>query len=170
MLFRSAVDVCMTRITMDSRPRLDDVAGYTSVLTEEERSMVRSVIQTPQPASVINDVHTWLSHRAAKVITELCRDRSIVPHEIDVVGFHGQTVWHEPREHTVVGLPLRATLQLGSGATLAALLGCAVVSDFRSADVALGGQGAPLVPRFDVDFLASPNENVIALKIGRAHV
>ncbi|WP_370310702.1 anhydro-N-acetylmuramic acid kinase [Salipiger bermudensis] len=59
---------------------------------------------------------------------------------IDVVGFHGQTLAHEPRG--------RGTHQLGDGAALADALGVPVVWDFRSADVALGGEGAPLAPFF----------------------
>ncbi len=59
---------------------------------------------------------------------------------VDVVGFHGQTLAHDPRG--------RGTHQAGDGALLARVLGLPVVWDFRSADVALGGQGAPLVPFF----------------------
>jgi anhydro-N-acetylmuramic acid kinase len=59
---------------------------------------------------------------------------------IDVVGFHGQTVLHRPQS--------RLTVQIGDGAALAATLGLPVVHDFRAADVAAGGQGAPLVPVF----------------------
>ena len=59
---------------------------------------------------------------------------------VDVVGFHGQTLAHDPRG--------RGTHQVGDGALLARALGLTVVWDFRSADVALGGQGAPLVPFF----------------------
>ena len=59
---------------------------------------------------------------------------------VDVVGFHGHTLFHRPAEHR--------TCQLGDGERLAARLGIDVVYDFRSADVAAGGQGAPLAPVF----------------------
>jgi len=59
---------------------------------------------------------------------------------IDIIGFHGQTLAHAPRT--------RGTLQVGDGAALAAALGVPVAWDFRSADVALGGEGAPLAPFF----------------------
>ena len=60
--------------------------------------------------------------------------------EIDVVGFHGHTILHRPEE--------RRTRQIGNGFQLARLLGTIVVSDFRSNDVAAGGQGAPFVPAY----------------------
>lgn len=59
-------------------------------------------------------------------------------HKIHFIASHGHTVFHEPHNHT--------TFQLGDGATIAALTGLPVISDLRSVDVALGGQGAPIVP------------------------
>lgn len=60
--------------------------------------------------------------------------------DVDLIGFHGQTLAHDPRG--------RGTLQVGNGAVLAQALGVPVVSDFRSSDVELGGEGAPLAPFF----------------------
>lgn len=75
----------------------------------------------------------------------------------EAVAIHGQTIWHHPPH---------STWQLGSGAALSALLGKTVVSDFRSADVALGGQGAPLVPIFDHATLRDEHLHRVALNIG----
>lgn len=76
---------------------------------------------------------------------------------IDAVGIHGQTIWHNP--------PI-STWQAGSGSALATRLGVPVVHDFRAADVAAGGQGAPLVPIFDWLMFRSTEVDRIALNIG----
>ena len=69
-------------------------------------------------------------------------------HAIDLVGSHGQTVWHQPPSATVTG-GVASTLQLGEPAVIAARTGVVTVGDFRVADVAAGGEGAPLLPYAD---------------------
>jgi anhydro-N-acetylmuramic acid kinase len=76
---------------------------------------------------------------------------------VDAIGVHGQTLWHDPP---------RSTWQAVSGPALAVQTATPVVHDFRSADVALGGQGAPLVPMFDLAFLHSQTIDRVAVNIG----
>lgn len=77
---------------------------------------------------------------------------------IAAIGSHGQTVWHDPARG--------ATLQLGSGAVIAAMTGVPVWSDFRSADMAAGGQGAPLAPIVHLPLFGSRKLNVTVVNIG----
>lgn len=69
--------------------------------------------------------------------------------ELGLVGMHGQTVYHQAVAARYLGAPVRCTWQIGEAALVAERLGCPVVSDFRPADMAAGGQGAPLVPMLD---------------------
>src|SRR5918997_1677531 len=81
-----------------------------------------------------------VTHLHAEAVESFLRDQGIAPHDIGVVGFHGQTVLHRPES--------RLTVQLGDGPALARRLRIPVVYDLRAADMERGGQGAPLVPVF----------------------
>jgi anhydro-N-acetylmuramic acid kinase len=86
--------------------------------------------------------------------------------EVDAVCSHGQTVWHQPTPLSVGGVEARGTLQIGEPAVIATRTGCKVIADFRAADVAAGGQGAPLVPYADWALLTSDTESRAVLNIG----
>ena len=87
------------------------------------------------------------------MVAHLLDKADVEPDAVRAVGSHGQTVRHRPGEFDGTGF----TLQLNNGALLAEACGIDVVSDFRSRDVAAGGQGAPLVPAFHRDvFAAAP--------------
>src|ERR1700748_940168 len=85
-----------------------------------------------------------LARLQAEVVAHLLNQADIEPDAVRAVGSHGQTVRHRPGEFDGTGF----TLQLNNGALLAEACGIDVVCDFRSRDVAAGGQGAPLVPAF----------------------
>jgi anhydro-N-acetylmuramic acid kinase len=88
-------------------------------------------LRTPE----LSELHGDLGRRFAA-----CAKTFIGKGRVDVIGSHGQTVWHEPGRHT---------LQLGEASHIAEATGVPTVCDFRPADIAAGGQGAPLVPFFD---------------------
>lgn len=87
---------------------------------------------------VVSAVEQDFTRAHARAVQALLEQEALKPSAIDVVGFHGQTILHRPAE--------RWTWQIGDGGLLARELGITVVNDFRSADVAAGGQGAPLAP------------------------
>lgn len=82
----------------------------------------------------------------------------LTPAAIRAIGSHGQTIRHRPQ--------LRFTLQIGNAALLAALTGIDVIADFRTMDMALGGQGAPLVPAFHQALFAKPGALRVVLNLG----
>ena len=95
----------------------------------------------------------------AEAVQALMTQAHLAAGDLALIGFHGQTVLHRPAE--------RRTWQIGDGAALARATGIAVVNDFRSADVAAGGQGAPFVPLYHSALAAAVREAVLAvLNIG----
>ena len=111
-----------------------------------------------------------ISRHYAQVVESLLSDTDLTAHQIQAVGAHGQTVRHRPLEFDADlnrGQPaVGYTLQLINPALLAELTGIDVVADFRSRDLAAGGQGAPLVPVFHHGVFAHPGQCVIVLNIG----
>lgn len=103
-----------------------------------------------------------LARLYADVVAHLLAQCSVPTSAVRAVGAHGQTVRHRPREFDGTGY----TLQINQPALLAELCGVAVVADFRSRDVAAGGQGAPLVPPFHAAFFGKGDAPVAVLNIG----
>ncbi len=98
----------------------------------------------------------------AEVVAELLRASGLSARQVHAIGAHGQTVRHQPGRFDGTGY----TLQLNNPALLAELSGIPVVADFRSRDVAAGGQGAPLVPAFHQAVFGRTDATVAALNIG----
>lgn len=112
--------------------------------------------------------HFVLAGEYAKAVNQALEKAKLSSKDIRAIGLHGQTIRHLPKPEKIATSlpPTGATFQLGSGAALAARLGIDVISDFRSGDIALRGEGAPLIPMFDFCFLASNDRNRILLNIG----
>jgi len=100
---------------------------------------------------LITRAHVFAVHK-------LLADAGVAAAEVDVIGFHGQTIAHRPDR--------RWTWQIGDGAAVARATGITTVSDFRSADVAAGGQGAPLLPVYHAALAAGLEWPVAVLNLG----
>lgn len=103
-----------------------------------------------------------LARLYAGVVADLLRAAGIPASAVSAIGAHGQTVRHRPQEFDGTGY----TLQINNPALLAEQSGIAVVADFRSRDLAAGGQGAPLVPYFHQALFGRPDQTVAVLNIG----
>jgi len=110
--------------------------------------------------------HFWLGQFSLEACLAVCEAAGVSPASIDLVGSHGQTLYHQPLAETYLGRPVRATLQLGEPSVICEGLGCPVVSDFRVRDLAAGGQGAPLVPYAEYLLYRRENETVGLQNVG----
>lgn len=142
------------------------LAFNTFPFPSEVKKILKDIISRKRFIDDISLTHFALPKLFAQSITQLCQNSSIKLTEIDAIGMHGQTIWHQPQQKEIANLRISSTFQLASGSALAKLIGIPVVYDFRAADIALGGEGAPLVPIFDYNFLKSKTENTICLNIG----
>ncbi|MGB8480266.1 MAG: anhydro-N-acetylmuramic acid kinase [Acidobacteriaceae bacterium] len=88
------------------------------------------------------------------------------PMRLDLVGCHGQTIYHQAVARQFLGAPVACTWQMGEASVIASELGVPVVSDFRPADLAVGGQGAPLVPLLDYVAFHHPTRNRVLQNLG----
>lgn len=118
--------------------------GYRAY-SDGERDLLRqaladaaSVTKREARPGVLADAERLVTRAHAEAVENFLRTNNLPRDAIDVVGFHGQTVLHRPEQ--------KLTMQIGDGPALAKTLGVQVVFDLRAADVAAGGQGAPLVP------------------------
>ncbi|HYE01449.1 MAG TPA: anhydro-N-acetylmuramic acid kinase [Alphaproteobacteria bacterium] len=141
--------------------RVERCGGWTTrPYPEALRAATAAVIHDPQRAEhePLDDLIRDLTENNAEAVLELLRREGLEAEAVDVVGFHGQTVLHRPER--------RFTRQLGDGALLARLTGIDVVNDFRSADVAAGGQGAPLAPLYHAALARGLDGPVAVLNLG----
>ncbi len=108
----------------------------------------------------------YLGQQYAKACEMLCLQSGIDKSDVDLVGNHGQTVWHMPKATEYLNEQIRGTLQIGEDAYIAQALGCPVVGDFRVRDMAAGGLGAPLVPYVEYLLYRKKDKTVALQNIG----
>ncbi|HVH75418.1 MAG TPA: anhydro-N-acetylmuramic acid kinase [Stellaceae bacterium] len=145
------IDVAL--IETDGRERVSAGPALTLSYPADFRERLRGVLGGAGPVA---EVEAELTRLHARAVAEFRGRHPAQP--IEIVGFHGHTILHRPAE--------RRTWQIGDGALLARLTGIDVVADFRSADVAAGGEGAPLAPLYHAALAARLEKPVAVLNIG----
>ncbi len=134
-----------------ARPGLATTVAYET----EFRDRLRALLDGEGKVAQIERELTLLH---AEAVRRLLDYADVRPEQIDVIGFHGQTIFHDPAR--------RQTWQIGDGGLLARATRIPVVNDFRSADVAAGGQGAPLAPLFHAVLSAELPRPLAVLNLG----
>ena len=162
------VDAVLTRIAgCGASTRVEQLAFcFTPFAPEVREEILRLAGGGAATAADFCRINFLLGQLYCEAGDALCAQAGITPAEVDLIGNHGQTLWHIPQEETYLGRRQRSTLQLGEDALLAEHFGCPVVGDFRVRDVAAGGLGAPLVPYTEYLLFRSDTECVALQNIG----
>lgn len=168
------VDAVLVAISNDNAGVVSAVSLEHQVSIPYSKEMQQRIGSLCIPGkSDINDLtiaHFGLAHWYASAVNLLIAEGGYDRSQIDAVCMHGQTVWHAPVAQDFPGpqgpIAVTGTLQLGNASVVASLTGLPVISDFRSADMAEGGEGAPLAPYIDHLLYAKQGEGRAVQNIG----
>lgn len=128
--------------------------------------ILRNSIKSTSNVEDITRLNFLIGKLFAKAAINICEEFGIDISKIDLIGSHGQTIHHLPKIKKMFGHEIKATLQIGDPSVIAKITNVPVVGDFRVGDMALGGEGAPLVPYFDFITFRSNRINRALLNIG----
>ncbi|MCK5572171.1 MAG: anhydro-N-acetylmuramic acid kinase, partial [Bacteroidetes bacterium] len=130
------------------------------------KQLLQNSVPETSRVDEIAQLNVLLAELYADAVTSVAQKAGVNTRRIDLIGSHGQTIHHLPKPRRLFGKTVRATLQIGDPSVLAAITVIVTVGDFRLADMAVGGQGAPLVPYFDWLVFRSSTLNRLLLNIG----
>lgn len=143
------------------------LASRTIPYPDAVRNELLAMYDVPQNAIArVCSMNMVIGHAFADAARQVLEEYEIPLTDIALIGSHGQTIWHQPEPDPHHPLIMASTLQIGEGSVIAAALGAPVMSDFRVADMAVGGQGAPLATYLDWAIFADPGLNRAVQNIG----
>jgi anhydro-N-acetylmuramic acid kinase len=142
----------------DVIPHMELIETHYVPYSMEQREQVFRLFREDVPVRYVAHMDALMGQWFGEAALALIEKAGVRVEDVSVIGSHGQTVYHAP--HAGV------SLQIGHPANIAYISGCPVVSDFRRADVAKGGQGAPLVPYFDYAYFRAQDITRVVLNIG----
>lgn len=146
--------------------RIRTVAFQTTPYPERVRQAILGVSNTRTHTAAIARLNFLLGELYAEALIRTARKSGVPLDSIQLIGSHGQTIYHQGVPARFLGRPIASTLQIGEAAVLAERTGIPVVADFRPRDMAAGGRGAPLVPYVDYLLFRHPKLGRVALNIG----
>ncbi len=162
------IDVALARVS-GAPPNLNaKLLGHTSVKFPPalRKEILRVAEQYPITAGALSQLNFRLGELFADAALAACRKFRIPQKKIALIGSHGQTIFHQGKPVSFLGRPTASTLQIGEASIISARTGITTIGDFRPSDIALGGQGAPLVPYADYLLYRHPKLGRVSLNLG----
>jgi anhydro-N-acetylmuramic acid kinase len=163
-----AIDVALAGIS-GAPPRLNaKLLNHTSISfpAELRKEILRVAEQQPISAGDLSQLNFRLGEMFAEAALAACRGFRIALKKVSLIGSHGQTIFHQGKPVPYLGRPTASTLQIGEAAVIAARTGITTIADFRPADIAQGGLGAPLVPYADYLLYRHAKLGRVSLNLG----
>jgi anhydro-N-acetylmuramic acid kinase len=163
-----AIDVALARIS-GAPPHLNaKLLNHTSINFPPNlrKEILRVAEQQPISAGELSQLNFRLGETFVEATLTACHRFRIAPKKIALIGSHGQTIFHQGNPVPYLGRKTASTLQIGEPAIIAARTGITTIADFRPADIAQAGQGAPLVPYADYILYRHEKLGRVSLNLG----
>jgi anhydro-N-acetylmuramic acid kinase len=163
------IDVALARIS-GAPPNISaEIEGFHAA--KYPRAVREEILRVANLGAVrsaeISQLNFLIGEMFGRAVLEACRKFRVEPRKIALIGSHGQTIYHQGAATKFLGAArVASTLQIGEPAIIAARTGVTTIADFRPADMAVGGQGAPLVPFVDYILFRDARRGRVALNIG----
>lgn len=159
------VDAALVEISASGEEsKLQTIGFQTYPLPSALRDkIVQAISPINSTSPQLNSLNFELGYWFADAVKQLCHDLDFPLERVDLIGSHGQTIYHQPFHETDM---IPSTLQLGEPSVIAYETGVCVISNFRTMDMAAGGQGAPLVPYTEYLLYRHPTKNRLLQNIG----
>jgi anhydro-N-acetylmuramic acid kinase len=162
------IDVALARISRVPPNLKAKLIGHTSV--KLPAALQKEILHVAEGRLITANELSQLNFRLGEVFADAalsaCTRFRVSPSRVELVGSHGQTVFHQGIPAYFFGRKVASTLQIGEPSVIAARTGITTVGDFRPADIALGGQGAPLVPYADYLLYRHAKLGRVSLNLG----
>jgi anhydro-N-acetylmuramic acid kinase len=162
------IDAALIRISGPATQPRVRLLGFETIPypASVRRTILRVAAGEATTAGEISRLNFLLGELFAEAALRVCRTARVPPARLAAIASHGQTVYHQGSPSREAGWLVTSTLQIAEPAVVAERTGVPVVADFRTADMAAGGQGAPLVPLVDYLLLRDARRGTVALNIG----
>ncbi len=161
------IDVALAEIDGEGfDQRIRQLAFETVPYPAGVRQGVLAISNAATHTARLSQMNFLLGELFAEAVVKVCEGAEIALEDVGLVGCHGQTIYHQAEPTALYDRRIASTLQIGEPSLIAARVGAPVVADFRPADMAVGGQGAPLVPYVDYLLYRHAELGRVALNIG----
>ena len=161
------IDVAIVDIEGRGYTKKIEVVGASATpYPKAVREALLGVSNAMTHTATISRLNALLGELYAEAFLATCKKRQIPAESVNLIGCHGQTIYHEGEPCEYLGRRFSNTLQIGEGSVIAERTGIDTVTNFRERDIAAGGKGAPLVPYADYVLFRDAKRGRVALNIG----